>query len=355
MQAVTRRAALAGAAAAATAAACAEGGNVAEARAAPQVELVPVVISSAQAPGKEDIAEARKLLKGTLETRQPELLSELGNDWVDVNPEALSLSQEDLLDIGALMAQDPAVQRAALRATRKQNAELTLRLMAEQHASLSHSSVSSAAPVSVQESQASSLGFSQAEMVQAEEERGVESLASSLPESLCASVSDIVAAEDATNRLFLFRHAVKVQAAARGYCARRLHARRREAAALMRPVDGVLLSDLPTTAQVAIALTPSVRGEDGTVKVVLTLALQTTHQLPRPLPATATEKPPPEWPEEKPEVGMETISTIALIVGLLAVVVTRNPSAAPLAAASAATVITALCVKANVSAHVCAH
>ena len=326
-----RRAALAGAAAAEAAAT--QAGDGAELRAAPPMEVDTLLVASSKAPGNDAIEEARDLVKGALD--KSEVLSPIGNGWVQVTHDDLDVSQ--LLDIGAAMAQNPAVQLAALDAVRGRNPELTLQKMA-----ISASAASAAA----HEPRATSLGFSQAELVQVD----AESVASSFPESLSASVSDIaraeVAAEDATNRSFLFPHAAKLQAAARGKLARRLLAHRRQAASILHPADGVLLSDLPAKAQVAIALTPVVRGDDGTVEVVLKLAIRMTHQLPPAPPGAPAET---RWTKgaTKPEVGMETISTIALIVGLLAVVVTRNPAAAPLAAASAATVITALCAKAH--------
>lgn len=332
MQAVVsvqaRRAAAAGGAAAAAAAGAAAGGVAAESRAAPpSADLIPMpTAAEIMSADNKALADTNSCVEAS-QMLQVELRG-MGNSWVTVDDDAIG----QLLQIGTEMAAQPQVQQAFLTSARRNGAEMTLRLMHEQ------SSIRSGtpAPVTTHGPPSEPLGHSFLE-VNADDD--VQSLASSL--SLTTSTIDQAEAE--TNRAFLHPHAAKLQAAARGKLARRSVATAR----LQTPHPGVLLDHLQSVPYVKLCLGPT-QGRDGDISVALRLGVISVKQMPPTHDADAAGLPPKEAtsPRPKPPVPMEVASTVAIVVGLLAVVISRNPVAARAAAASAAAVIMAICSRA---------
>ncbi len=299
----------------------------------PKLELVqvptPAEVSLADSQALADTSacmEASQMLQGELRG--------LGNDWVDVG-HPIDVTQ--LLQIATEMASDERVQQVALTAARRNNAEMTLRLMHEQ----TSMRAGAFGPVTTHGPQSEpSLGHSFLEVPSSDD---VQSLASS--GSLTPSA--IEQAEAEMNRSFLDPHATMLQAAARGHLARRAVA----AARLRTPRAGVLLDHLPCVPRAKISLVPT-QSHDGTVSIALRLDIISIKHVPStPKDDAASDEPDAEPARQRPALPVEVASAVAVVVGLLAVVISRNPVAARATAPIAAAVIAALCARAVHSHH----
>jgi len=310
LPAARRVAVVAGAAAAAAAAAGAQ--DPAEARAArPAVEEIVTRPESMQVGASavvraDDLEQAQKGLLVAMQT--------MGNGWVDVQAMQSSDSLEDLLNMGTELAQDPMVQRKFLEiAERKGSPTLALQMMADR----SSFGASDSGPVPThgpQQSVTQSLTFSNAALVESESVQ-------SLPESLSPTTSVLDEVETQADKdsnpyrresRVLAAAATTVQAVGRGKLSRGGFYRRWH-----EPAPDVLLSHLPTEPRVALNLAPVERRVDGTVGVVVDLCVHTVRIAP-------------------------PLAAVAIVVGLLAVCVSRNPALARVATYAAAGVVLAI-------------
>jgi len=290
------------------------------------------VVSGEAMYAQQDAIISAQHIVGSLGTS---LIEESGFDVVSYDD-----LLESIINTAAVAAQDPAVQRAVQRVLERHgDASQTLKFM-EQRASLR---ASPAGPVPIHGPQSPGESWTLAQPPPSE----VHSLSS----SMSATVSDLMEADAVINKSFLDRHAVPLQKAARGWLARK----RRHAAEIPSPAEGVLLSHLPTEPRVILRLLPMV----GTVRVALDLRIISVRQspprhdpfAPAPLPFEFEAREAEEAKEAAAEQGSEAFvklaSVVAIIVGLLAVVISRNPQAARAASVAAAAVVVSMCAKAN--------
>ena len=250
---------------------------------------------------EEAIAESRELISLTLK--------DIGNSWISIDA-----TTERLLSMGAELASQPAVQQAYLEISREQG-----------HAMMGPSASSA---------------------------QSVQSLSSLSPTESMMNVT-----EHEVNQMFLFRHASTLQAAARRMLARKNVAVLR--GGRFHPTADALLRDLPKAARVACRASVEL-SEGGAPSVKLQLRIfHVAKSLPRP---SIEYKQGLEAEGERREscgrgrhVGSHEqamVSAVAIVVGLLAVVIARNPAAARAAAIGAAAAVTAICAKARmVPAH----
>lgn len=224
LQTVARR----GVAAATAAAASAAMASTTESRAAPPtasevmvrgVPTIEEVVSGEAMYAQQDAIISAQHIVGSLGTS---LIEESGFDVVSYDD-----LLESIINTAAVAAQDPAVQRAVQRVLERHgDASQTLKFM-EQRASLR---ASPAGPVPIHGPQSPGESWTLAQPPPSE----VHSLSS----SMSATVSDLMEADAVINKSFLDRHAVPLQKAARGWLARK----RRHAAEVPTPAEGVLLS-----------------------------------------------------------------------------------------------------------------
>jgi len=295
--------------------------------------------------------------KSAIQSAEQELgdiLRDLGNGWVTVDTRD---EIGKMLGMGAELAAVPEVQQAASRVMRKHgDAALTLRLMSEQLPTATRASTQVPTHGEHRLPPAGSLSLSSGSFRDAvflSTTGSMQSLpalsvvsAQSLPLPLSSMVSECAFGEADANRAFLYRHAVTLQAGVRCMLAAR-NAERRAAevrTVLPRLAADVLLSHLPTRPYVHLTITLCAKCErpcevsiDLDVRYERLCAVNVDE-------AKAKASPLPHRKPASPSSTIETLSTVALVMGLLAVVLTRNPQAARSATASAAAVIAALCI-----------
>ena len=254
------------------------------------------------------------------------ILSENGSEWLIPTDDWIDAT----LDLAAEVAADPGVQRTVMEKSRDQ--ALVMRLMNEQP---SRARLADNSPL------ASSFELVHPRPASDEVRSVPSSLSSPLPSPSLSEImtaeNEALKAENVALKAELGAHRevaarVRLQAAVRGLLTRRGY------------YDDFLTAVrlAPRSASVTVRLVPATDGGQHVVKLSPTVRPSLTLRRPRqPKAASARPRAPPQLNHDG------VVITVSVVVGLLALVVMRNPANARLAAAGAAVTVAALLARAN--------
>ena len=311
-------------------------GATAESRAVPHEDEALAIAprESRGAPVDEGaLRAASELVKEELKVQGfTSTLSENGSEWLIPTDDWIDAT----LDLAAEVAADPGVQRTVMEKSRDQ--ALVMRLMNEQP---SRARLPAATPSPL----ASSFELVPPRPASDEVRSVPSSVSSPLPSPslsmIMSAENEALKAENAALKAELGPHResaarVRLQAAARGHLTRRGY------------YDDFFtaLRLAPRPASVTVRLVPAAAtgGGQRVVKLSLVARPSLTLRRPRP-PKAASARTRATAPPQLNHDGV--VITVSVVVGLLALVMMKNPASARVAAAGAAVTVAALLARAN--------